>query len=292
MKVGKKIFVFLGEPGSPTLTVKLPDSAEPALMLECASPCGYGLGKWGWVTIRMDAADCPPVDVLADWLDESYRAIAPKRLVKELDATDQAQCSPRIPDLRCCRTSGPGSSQTPQRSSASRDRYCRPDLITASNAAVSPVRRISSTGGRFHNQASRSRAVPVISNDGFAGGDQDQHRLGGVGLARVRARAAPMPDLHQPARAGVGGGQAAGRAVECRRGPRRCATEHPLDCFEHPVGGELGVELRDRADGELGVQPVDQRLVRLPPPDEPDALIGVEPRPHRDVVGRDVRARR
>ncbi len=92
VKVGKKIFVFLGDPGSPTLTVKLPDSAEPALMLECASPCGYGLGKWGWVTIRMDAADCPPVDVLADWLDESYRAIAPKRLVKELDATmsDQA----------------------------------------------------------------------------------------------------------------------------------------------------------------------------------------------------------
>ena len=76
VKVGKKIFVFLGEPASPTLTVKLPDSAEQALMLECASPCGYGLGKWGWVTIRMDAADCPPVDVLTDWLDESYRAIA------------------------------------------------------------------------------------------------------------------------------------------------------------------------------------------------------------------------
>jgi predicted DNA-binding protein (MmcQ/YjbR family) len=85
VKVWKKIFVFLGEPGSPTLTVKLADSAEQALMLDCASPCGYGLGKWGWVTIRMDAADCPPVDVLADWLDESYRAIAPKRLVKELD---------------------------------------------------------------------------------------------------------------------------------------------------------------------------------------------------------------
>ena len=93
VKVGKKIFVFLGEPGSPTLTVKLPDSAEQALMLDCASPCGYGLGKWGWVTIRMDAADCPPVGVLADWVDESYRSIAPKRLVKELDATMSDQAS-------------------------------------------------------------------------------------------------------------------------------------------------------------------------------------------------------
>jgi predicted DNA-binding protein (MmcQ/YjbR family) len=85
VKVGKKIFVFIGEPGTPSLTVKLPDSAEQALMLDCAAPCAYGLGKWGWVSVQMDAADCPPVGVLADWLDESYRAIAPKRLVKELD---------------------------------------------------------------------------------------------------------------------------------------------------------------------------------------------------------------
>jgi predicted DNA-binding protein (MmcQ/YjbR family) len=86
VKVGTKIFAFLGDDDSPSITVKLPDSAEPALMLECATPCGYGLGKWGWVTVRIDGPDCPPVDVLADWVDESYRVVAPKRLVKELDA--------------------------------------------------------------------------------------------------------------------------------------------------------------------------------------------------------------
>ncbi|MGD9701394.1 MAG: MmcQ/YjbR family DNA-binding protein [Acidimicrobiia bacterium] len=85
VKAGTKIFVFLGDGETPAFTVKLPESAEPALMLECATPTGYGLGKSGWVTVRMDAADCPPIDVLADWLDESYRTVAPKRLVKELD---------------------------------------------------------------------------------------------------------------------------------------------------------------------------------------------------------------
>ena len=87
VKVGKKIFVFLGEESDlgPGMTVKLPESAEPALMLDCTERTGYGLGKAGWVTVHLDGTDCPPVDVLGDWLDESYRAIAPKKLVHELD---------------------------------------------------------------------------------------------------------------------------------------------------------------------------------------------------------------
>ena len=87
VKVGKKIFVFLGEGSEfgPGITIKLPDSADPALMLDCTERPGYGLGKAGWVSVHLDGADCPPVDVLGDWLDESYRAIAPKKLVRELD---------------------------------------------------------------------------------------------------------------------------------------------------------------------------------------------------------------
>ena len=87
VKVGKKIFVFLGEGSEfgPGITIKLPDSAEPALMLGCTERPGYGLGKAGWVSVHLDGADCPSVDVLGDWLDESYRAIAPKKLVRELD---------------------------------------------------------------------------------------------------------------------------------------------------------------------------------------------------------------
>ena len=29
--------------------------------------------------------DEPPVDILCDWIEESYRTIAPKKLVAELD---------------------------------------------------------------------------------------------------------------------------------------------------------------------------------------------------------------
>jgi hypothetical protein len=38
------------------------------------------------VTIGLGQDDCPPLDVLLDWLDESYRAIAPAKLIARLDA--------------------------------------------------------------------------------------------------------------------------------------------------------------------------------------------------------------
>jgi predicted DNA-binding protein (MmcQ/YjbR family) len=99
-KVGKKIFVFLGMPpderddGDYAFSVKLPESAEQALLLPGAEPTGYGLGRAGWVTLRVRAADEVPVDVFCDWIDESYRAVAPKRLVAELDARYQPAAEP------------------------------------------------------------------------------------------------------------------------------------------------------------------------------------------------------
>jgi predicted DNA-binding protein (MmcQ/YjbR family) len=88
-KVGKKVFAFLGraEPDDPyRISLKLPDSVEQALALDCCEPTGYGLGRASWVTIDVSAADCPPVEVLLDWIEESYRTVAPKTLVRELDA--------------------------------------------------------------------------------------------------------------------------------------------------------------------------------------------------------------
>ena len=86
-KVEKKIFAFLGTEHSatPGMAVKLPDSHDVALSLPGVSPCGYGLARSGWVRVEFDHPDCPGVDLLLDWLDESYRAVAPKRLVLELD---------------------------------------------------------------------------------------------------------------------------------------------------------------------------------------------------------------
>lgn len=92
VKVRKKVFVFLGLPpdqtedGSYGFSVKLPESAEVALTMTGTEPTGYGLGRAGWVTVRVQPGDEPPADLYSDWLDESYRAVAPKTLVKQLDA--------------------------------------------------------------------------------------------------------------------------------------------------------------------------------------------------------------
>jgi predicted DNA-binding protein (MmcQ/YjbR family) len=88
VKVAKKIFVFLSSPGAerPGLTVKLPDSHDHGLSFEGSVLPGYGLGKHGWVTIHVDGVPSSEREVLFDFVEESYRAVAPKKLVKQLDA--------------------------------------------------------------------------------------------------------------------------------------------------------------------------------------------------------------
>jgi predicted DNA-binding protein (MmcQ/YjbR family) len=85
MKVRGKTFAFiaLDEEGL-SLSVKLPASGVMALALPFTSPTRYGLGKSGWVTCRFAQDDEIPLELLAEWLDESYRAIAPKRLAAKL----------------------------------------------------------------------------------------------------------------------------------------------------------------------------------------------------------------
>jgi len=93
VKVREKVFVFLGRDDEEIgVTVKLPSSGLMALSLPFASPTGYGLGKSGWVTARFAAKDKPPLEMLRKWIEESYRAVAPKELVKLLD---QAAPGPR-----------------------------------------------------------------------------------------------------------------------------------------------------------------------------------------------------
>jgi predicted DNA-binding protein (MmcQ/YjbR family) len=64
--------------------VKLPHSSGAALLFAFASPTGYGLGKSGWITARFGKKDKVPLGLLEAWIDESYRAIAPKAVVKSL----------------------------------------------------------------------------------------------------------------------------------------------------------------------------------------------------------------
>ena len=87
IKVRGKAFVIMSadEPEL-RLSVKLPWSAEGVLQLPSCEPTGYGLGRSGWVTATYGARQRPPLDAIRSWIDESYRAIAPKRIVARLDA--------------------------------------------------------------------------------------------------------------------------------------------------------------------------------------------------------------
>jgi predicted DNA-binding protein (MmcQ/YjbR family) len=89
IKVSKKVFVFLGTEAQLSLSTKLPESGDAALTMPFTQPTGYGLGRGGWVTSAFDDGDDPPVDILCDWIEESYRAIAPKKLVAQLDESDE-----------------------------------------------------------------------------------------------------------------------------------------------------------------------------------------------------------
>ncbi len=89
MKVGKKVFVFFGgaasPPGELSVTVKLPISYEMALTLPYMSPAGHGLWKGGWARLSQRDGDDIDLDTIRGWIDQSYRAVATKTLVKRLD---------------------------------------------------------------------------------------------------------------------------------------------------------------------------------------------------------------
>ena len=94
LAVNDKTFAYLSLEGEPLgISCKLPRSRDVALMLPFASPTGYGLGKSGWVSARFADGEEPPVDMLKEWIDESYRAQAPRRLVASLDAGDGARAA-------------------------------------------------------------------------------------------------------------------------------------------------------------------------------------------------------
>lgn len=87
-KVKNKMFVAMSfkEDGI-RLTVKLLQSRLAASALPFVESTGYGLGEHGWIT-----ADLKPdetrisFDTIKVWIAESFRAVAPKTVLKEMDA--------------------------------------------------------------------------------------------------------------------------------------------------------------------------------------------------------------
>ena len=81
IKVKGKTFLFMRcDADGLGLSVKLPQSHPYALDQPFAERTRYGLGNSGWITASFGPRDQPPLDLLKGWIDESYRAVAPKKL--------------------------------------------------------------------------------------------------------------------------------------------------------------------------------------------------------------------
>ncbi|HWN81071.1 MAG TPA: MmcQ/YjbR family DNA-binding protein [Candidatus Udaeobacter sp.] len=94
LAVNDKTFAYLGDGTEPfSISCKLPQSGKAALKLPFTEPTGYGLGKSGWVTAKWPEGAGSPVELFKRWIDESYRAQAPKKLVKLLPPAPSAATS-------------------------------------------------------------------------------------------------------------------------------------------------------------------------------------------------------
>ena len=83
-RVNGKNFVFTG-PEFEGITVKLPKEEAAAVVAtdKAATPCGYGLGKHGWISVslptKLSAARWEQVE---EWIRTSYTLVAPKKLAR------------------------------------------------------------------------------------------------------------------------------------------------------------------------------------------------------------------
>lgn len=90
VKVCNKIFLFWGDsPTALAFSLKLPRSHGYALSLPYTKPTGYGLGKSGWVSFHTTVDTALEMPLVKEWIVESYRAIAPKKLALQVPSTHQ-----------------------------------------------------------------------------------------------------------------------------------------------------------------------------------------------------------
>jgi hypothetical protein len=83
-RVRDKIFVILGDDGA---TARLKATPEDQAELVAADPETFGVashvGRYGWVTVRLDRVD---PDEMRELVLEAWRRTAPTRAVKAFDA--------------------------------------------------------------------------------------------------------------------------------------------------------------------------------------------------------------
>ena len=114
IKVRGKTFLFMrfGD-GQLSFSVKLPRTGFQALALPFVKPTEYGLGRHGWVTVRVASTNKALERQYIEWIDESFRAVAPKRVVALLDTPD---APPRAQGTRATGKHSTGKRSTGKRS--------------------------------------------------------------------------------------------------------------------------------------------------------------------------------
>ncbi len=112
-KVKKKTFVFMAlDADGLRLSFKLDQSLFNTLALPMCEPTHYGLGKSGWVTASFEAGDNVPMSHVEKWINESFRLIAPKTIVKHLDARGNGKRKPESGSKESAKTIAVGSKKT------------------------------------------------------------------------------------------------------------------------------------------------------------------------------------
>lgn len=85
-KAGKKAFLYLGltEEGY-NVMLKLVDSYEEAEALAEKQPDHYRPGSNGWIQMEFSCGQSAPAGVMKRWIEESFRSLAPRKIVALLD---------------------------------------------------------------------------------------------------------------------------------------------------------------------------------------------------------------
>ncbi len=88
-RVRGKNFVFT-DPEALGMSVKLPMEEAAAVVATDpdAKPTGYGLGRHGWVSIRVGDPSEPRWQQVEEWVRTSYTLVAPKSLARIVLAED------------------------------------------------------------------------------------------------------------------------------------------------------------------------------------------------------------
>lgn len=152
-KVRGKTFLFMGADSEAlSFSVKLPHSGAAALDLPFTEPTHYGLGKSGWVSARFTSGKDVPLPLVKTWLDESFRAIAPKKLL----ATLQPDISP-TPSKKQTIARQPPSAPARARVKTSAKKATAPASARAKKAAAAPARAKKATKTPASRRAKTSK---------------------------------------------------------------------------------------------------------------------------------------